>query len=76
MTKLMKTIAASPFLRGMGSVLDLAAASYPGPDLETPPAERDAAALRGDWERVGRGLWQAIETVQGESHRGQAPAAQ
>ena len=75
MTKLMKTIAASPFLRGFGSAIDLGGALHPQPEPSPTPWEDDAAAIRSDWEQVGRDLWGAMAVVQQEIDHGQTLSA-
>lgn len=70
MTRLWSTL-----LYGAGSLLDLLAMSHrrrPRSVGRMPSAReagladgwsRDAAALRGDWERIGRDFWRAVEAI-------------
>lgn len=49
-------------VRGAARVLDLGAV-LDGYDRETPPLQRDANAIRSDWQRVGDDLRAAMSTV-------------
>lgn len=60
MTKHLRNI-----LRGVGSILDVCPAERRG--KVHPPSRSDADALRGDWERVGQDLHNAIQATARES---------
>jgi hypothetical protein len=73
MAAIIKSFFSRPFVIGIGSILDLAAAGYRRPTSSLSPEQQDADAIRRDWTAVGRDLWSAMNrTARENGNRGQA----